>query len=310
MNAGKNAPTPPELPASEWNFDAIPDRELVACCHWEYARESTFIRDVRQRCPDPRGRAMTNRELRAHCGGDLERIQSMGYAAEVFLRGFFFDEVEDARPKHPDAPWITGSFPRPWQDLSAEERTERSHIRDARTMLPLIPFQRAYPFEAKDVAQWVESQYGRLERAAGEVKASLRHVGGGEVALVRIEWGSFTNEELIRGFSRWVKDNRPGDVKAPDQRGHKAGDWRANLTRLAALRLLSRFTVRELVAEDACPAVWQTKQFGGKKWADPTKWRDARREAGALFRRLLPFLPRQDRPLSWKRTPKPAPKTS
>jgi len=38
----------------EWNFDAVPDDELIACCYWEFARESAFIRDVRRRCLDPR----------------------------------------------------------------------------------------------------------------------------------------------------------------------------------------------------------------------------------------------------------------
>ena len=27
----------------DWNFDKVPDGELVACCLWEYARESVSI---------------------------------------------------------------------------------------------------------------------------------------------------------------------------------------------------------------------------------------------------------------------------
>jgi hypothetical protein len=38
------------LSSDNWNFDKVPDNELVACCYWEYARESAFIRNVRQRC--------------------------------------------------------------------------------------------------------------------------------------------------------------------------------------------------------------------------------------------------------------------
>ena len=30
----------------DWNFDNVPENELVACCYWEYARESAFIRDT------------------------------------------------------------------------------------------------------------------------------------------------------------------------------------------------------------------------------------------------------------------------
>ena len=28
------------LSKEEWNFDDVPDNELVACCYWEYARVS------------------------------------------------------------------------------------------------------------------------------------------------------------------------------------------------------------------------------------------------------------------------------
>jgi len=71
----------------DWNFDGVPNDELVACCYWEYARESAFIRNVREKCLDPRWKEMVNSELWAHCGHGIEKIQSMGYAAEVFLQG-------------------------------------------------------------------------------------------------------------------------------------------------------------------------------------------------------------------------------
>jgi hypothetical protein len=40
---------PPLLIEAEWRFDSVPDGELVACCYWEYARESAFIRGLRHR---------------------------------------------------------------------------------------------------------------------------------------------------------------------------------------------------------------------------------------------------------------------
>ena len=33
----------PDSPA-EWNFDSVPESELIACCFWEYARESKTIK--------------------------------------------------------------------------------------------------------------------------------------------------------------------------------------------------------------------------------------------------------------------------
>ena len=70
----------------DWDFDKVPDGELVACCYWEYARESAFIRDVRQRCwkdEQPEGK----RDERLHT--DLQKVQSIGYHAHCFLHGFF-----------------------------------------------------------------------------------------------------------------------------------------------------------------------------------------------------------------------------
>jgi hypothetical protein len=70
----------------DWDFDKVPDGELVACCYWEYARESAFIRDVRQRC-------LQNWQAGGHwdqkLNTDMQRLQSIGYPCEVFIWGFF-----------------------------------------------------------------------------------------------------------------------------------------------------------------------------------------------------------------------------
>jgi hypothetical protein len=34
-----------QLPDCEWNYFGLCEDELVACCYWEYARESNAIRD-------------------------------------------------------------------------------------------------------------------------------------------------------------------------------------------------------------------------------------------------------------------------
>jgi hypothetical protein len=107
---------------SEWNFDKVPDGELVACCYWEYARESAFIRSVRDRCLQNH-RAGDPCDQRLHA--DVQTIQSIGYPSEVFIRGFFFEPYvayqceHEKLPnyRHPDAPPITGSFPKAWQEL-------------------------------------------------------------------------------------------------------------------------------------------------------------------------------------------------
>ena len=35
-----------QLPNCEWNYFGLCEDELVACCYWEYARESNAIRDA------------------------------------------------------------------------------------------------------------------------------------------------------------------------------------------------------------------------------------------------------------------------
>ena len=316
----------------DWNFDAVPNTELVACCYWEYARESAFIRELRKRCLI-NWRSGGYRDQQIHT--DLEKLQSIGYSSEVFMRGFFFEpnikyrsvDEELSNHRHPDAPTITGSFPQPWQSLSIAERNSRSHISSDRTAIPLVPFKRGEWYDARDIARWAEarsneifSTYRQVQSdnpGASEVEliekdklqpfpgvpASLFWAGGSEVTVVAINWADFTNDEIATYFRRWVKANRPKNAKSPSGQGHKPKDWRANLTRLAVMRLLARFTPLEIVdpRRNRFPAIWETKQFAGRKWSDVTKWHDARREAGKLFRKLFPFLPADEKPLSWGR---------
>ena len=320
-----------ELVELDWNFDAVPDKELVACCYWEYARESEFIRDVRRCCLDPKWREMVNSELWKYCGDDIERIQSIGYPSEVFLRGFFCpmgDVFPDAPPLKPgEVHKATGSFPRPWQTLTPEERRYRSHIGTDVERIPLVPFERGISLDARDIREWVKGEQAKADLDREQVRRqfsrhneeallrmgklkfphiqpSLFYASGREVTVVRINWGSFTNDEIVNYFRQWVKANRPAPYPVPSRKGHKPKDWRANLTRLAVMRLLSRFTALDLIdpRRNKFPAIWKTKQFGGRKWGDPTKWHDARREAGKVFRRLFPFLPKNAAPLSWQRS--------
>jgi len=319
----------------EWNFDKVPNDELVACCYWEYARESAFIRDLRKRsleCWKPlytecEGLSLQE-EQRLH--QDLQKAQSIGYASEVFLRGISCppdDVFPDGPPLKPgDVHRATGSFPKPWQMLTATERRYRSHIGTDVERVPLVPFKRGISLDARDILDWTKTQAAQAEAARQqvrrenpklneetllrlhklkfpEIKPSLYWAGGSEVTVVSIDWGSFTNDEIVNYFRRWVKVNRPPQYPVPSGKGHKPGDWRADLIRLAVMRLLARFTPLEIVdpRRNGFPAVWETKQFAGRKWSDVTKWHDARREAGKEFRALFPFLPKDEKPISWER---------
>jgi hypothetical protein len=317
----------------DWNFDGVPDGELVACCYWEYARESAFIRELRKRSwefwkPLYLKGQWWNEPEDKHLHAELQKVQRIGYPAEVFLRGISCPPdgvLPDAPPLKPGEVYqTTGSFPKPWQALTTAERRYRSHIGTDVERIPLVPFKRGISLDAQDIRDWTKTQGARAEAEREkvrrenpklneeallrlgklkypEIKPSLYWAGGREVTVVAIDWGAFTNDEIVNYFRRWVKANRPPQYPVPSRKGHKPKDWRAQLTRLAVLRLLSRFTALQLVADEYFPAIWKTNQFSGRKWGDVTKWHDARREAGKLFCKLFPFLPKDEKPLSWER---------
>ena len=334
----RNQETPSKgvnLSEFDWNFDKVPDGELIACCYWEYARESAFIREVRKRSwehwkplylKDQWWNAQEDKRIHE----DMQKVQSIGYPAEVFLHGFSCPPdgvLPDAPPLKPgEVHRLTGSFPKPWQKLTKEERAYRAHMGNDVERIPLVPFKRALFLDAKDIVEWVGARrresYTANERVRREnptkseealqregklcfpeIQPSLYWAGGKEVTVVAINWAAFTNDEIANYFRRWVKANRPKSIKSPSGQGHKAKDCRAQLTRLAVMRLLAHFSALEIVDDrrNKFPAIWETKQFSGRKWEDVTKWHDARREAGRLFRMLFPFLAPDEKPLSWER---------
>jgi hypothetical protein len=324
------------LSHNDWNFDNVPDSELVACCYWEYARESAFIRELRQRCWEHwqplylKGQWWNEPEDK-QIHTDLQKVQSIGYPAEVFLRGICCPPdgvLPDAPPLKPgEVHRTTGSFPKTWQALTVAERRYRSHIGTDVERIPLVPFGRGLFLDAKDIVKSVAAQRRERDEANEQarrenpkltdealcrmgklqfpdIRPSVIYGSGMEKTIVRIDWSAFTNDEIVQGFRKWVKANRPEDIRVPDRKGrNKARDWRAQLTRLSVMRLLAHFTPLDIIdpRRNRFPAIWETKQFAGRKWSDVTKWHDARREAGKVFRALFPFLPKDEKPISWER---------
>ncbi|HSH40119.1 MAG TPA: hypothetical protein VK993_15205 [Chthoniobacterales bacterium] len=319
----------------EWDFSGLANTELIACAYWEYARESDFIRctlrSYREWFLSGAKRDKASDRLFAR----MDRLQSIGDVSDVIIRGCCFpadavwqsvdDKVENYR--HRDADPITGSFPAPWQTLAHAERTCRSAVANHGKRLRPPPIDRGDHFEAEDIGKHCRARqdelladYHRIQGAhpnrseveliaEGKLKPwpgippSLYWESGREVTVIRVAWADYTNDELVQYFRRWVKANRPPNLPIPSRRGRKPGDWRAYLTRLATMRLLSRFKPAEIFRAscETSGAVWNSKQFSGRKWHDTVKWHDARREARQIFHRLFPFLPPSEVPLSWQR---------
>jgi len=300
------------LSRKEWDFDKVPANELVACCYWEYARESAFIRELRQRCLQY-WQAGGRWDQRLHA--DLQKVQSIGYPSDVILRGVFFAPDDPHRIDKPDAAPVTNNFPQPWQALTANERTFRSRIRSNRTAIPLLPFERAHWTEAREIAKWAESRAKEIFSAFDEVRRanpeasevtliergklqpfpgippSLIWESGKEFTVVAIDWGAFTNDEIANYFRKWVKSNRPREIRVPSNQGRKRISDRVKLERLAIMRLLHRCKVAEL--RTVYPDAWKHYNTPNRRWHKDVE------KAHAHFRELFPFLRKNEFPHSW-----------
>jgi len=303
----EHLPQTTSLSEFDWNFDNVPDDELVACCYWEYARESAFIRDIRLRCSDPRSLEFSNGQAWwKFVGKDMERIESIGCEAEVFLRCFFYDEWRQYCPP------LTGSFPDPWQSLSETERKCRPHKRSDSEVIGLVPFKYGGDITTAKCLLESAKEYSKQYRKAAdkarlanpgcgeatlrrwgkypkhEPKASVIWEDGIESAIVRIAWEQFTNEEIVEAFKNWVGPARPPGVGVANRRGQrKQKGYRDYLAWLGMMRLMNAHPFTSI--KRARPDAWSHYRS-----AD---WPRARKKAIAVFKRLFPFLPPNAMPI-------------
>ena len=183
----------PAITDFDWNFDAVPDPELVACCYWEYARESAFIRDLRQHCLEGR---QNGQQPDAQLLSMLERLSELGYVAEIFVPGYFYPlEPFTTARRTGDRALLPAHFPKAWQTLEAKHKAHRARIRISRDVNALVPFQRGPTIFAK----WITEHCG-VEKTPGAgpngIVPSL-FSGGSEIGLFEIKWAQFTNDEIV-----------------------------------------------------------------------------------------------------------------
>jgi hypothetical protein len=168
------------LHESEWNFDAVPDAELVACCYWEYARESAFIRDVRQRCIKCwRNGGQPDEHLRT----DLNRLYGLGPHIDVLLRGFYHAPNHPRRIDVVRNAYVTNSFPAAWQDLPDDERDFRVRTLLGAGWYPATPFKRADWMETEQIAEDARARWDKIIGVYHRVREKDRETS--EVELVR-----------------------------------------------------------------------------------------------------------------------------
>jgi hypothetical protein len=288
----------------DWNFDFVPEEELHVCCLWEYGRESNFLRSIRERSAEAARLKLSFRERLDFVERDFSRaFGALGRSACLFQSGIY---CLGGGKGYPD---VISRFPESWQSLSKSERSvlletadwdvkksagfpgfRRSNVPRADALVKLF-----HPKSLKEVFGGDGSVDLRKYYHAGHKLRSVcpcyMYPSGMEVLLVEIEWGDFTNEQLVQEFAQWLKENNPPGISRPDKRWHKKISDRVKLERLGIMRLLNKFTSAELRA--ARPDAW-------KHYNSPNRrWRKDASMARIHFRELFSFLPENETPLAW-----------
>jgi hypothetical protein len=291
------------LSVTDWRFDqaSVPVSELIACCLWEYARESqtlltatqfTFRREVKgfSFARTPAARAAIGRVL------NLPSDQR----APLYQLLAVFDG-------------------RPWCDLSPAERSQYA------AMIPreVTPLRPAYLEEAQallDANQTIPKENIERLRRAGTPASQLVGEGikrsaisgvdalrlsslagrsqddwrqGCSVIAVTVDFAHYTDKELAEEFAKVIKSARPHEFATPKRTqvfarraGKKFRDWRTSLDRLGIMRALHAYTFADWRFPKPC------KQRGEKACYF------ARKAALRTFHSLFPSLT-QEKPIHW-----------
>jgi hypothetical protein len=253
--------------AFDWNFDGVADSELVACCYWEHARESSSIQGIHQRSFEPEFWENTDLMHDPVVAG----ITSLSlYRCAVFHGNFFQKRF----------------FPLPWQSLSGAERK----LMVSGELLGKRPaFCRTDP----DLAWQLVHRYDeKKKRYVADPSAARVSDYGLEFTTIEIDWRANSNEEIVQSFRKWVATNRPKRIPKPHRRGRdKNVSYRVDLERLGILRLLKRCRLPEL--RERYPEAWKHYNTANRRWQ-----RDAEK-ARARFHSLFPFLSETEDPICW-----------
>jgi hypothetical protein len=314
------------LDREDWDFSDVSDDEIIACCIWEYARESKTTalaadvcwchtrhivhRQEYQRDPALKKRhdkQATHIEKRAK----RERFDYDSFSQRFWETDFAFLTIYDSITH------LVRDGARPWQCLPRNVRDQLStqvadsvvlHPLDAATVGELEELWkansayltkvrstiRAENDDSEDAALWEETS--AVEPFAAEKGATRERI----TAAITVDFSRFTDREICDAFAAWLTATRPKRWKrsrrvfpGARQKGRKLIEYRVALERLGLMRLLHAHSPTSL--RQQVPEAW--KKYRAKE----RSFRREVREAGKVFRRLFPFLPEQERPVSEER---------
>jgi hypothetical protein len=308
---------------ADWNFDGVPDEELVACCLWEYGRESSTIglaADIHWchvRHIVRRAEYESNPKARTEDDVEAQRIErrakAAGFSYEAFSEKFW----------HSDIAWVefyqtlrefAWEDSRSWSTIPPELRVKWARqVSESSILRPVCPAlvseleqlwsanraqldevrsrPRSADDDSEEAALWSETE--ALSLPADDANPPE---GKATVALT-VDFARFTDSEILQEFTRWLKESRPKRWKRPlrvfpgsKRRGRKLIEYRVALERLRLMRLLHWNTPAELRRN--LPKAWA--RWGRKR-------EDFGREVRQVckcFHRFFPFLPKAEQPVS------------
>jgi len=261
----------------DWDFSALYAAELpelMACCFYEYARESRSIM-AHCRKGKPVSPAIAGKlHYHARIDGTLLTLPSplVWPWGKIISPQFISTDFLGIKP-----------FSAPWQKLSEQWRKIVSdHYRPSFLSQFLPPaFRRGDSTRMK-----------RTILSRGIDRAGVDDETGNERIVVEIDWASYTDDQIVKSFSSWVK-NRPQQIGLSSLKGRTKGNsWKRKLDNLAIMRLLHHSIPSELPQK--FPSA--QKRYGQLEKRELHKKRE---DAVRDFHELFPFLPPTEKPLSW-----------
>jgi hypothetical protein len=301
---------------NDWNFDLVPDQEIVACCLWEYARDSSTIRhaagtrwcNVRHiinreryktnpiaKIEDDERAAQILRQAEAS-GFDYDKFSDQYWASDLaFLRiyDFILDHCYEGALTWNSLPQKTKAFIvkktlesdlfRP-ASLCMVGELERIWEQNSKDLQEIRAKPRPENDDSEDCALCAESQVVAISE---EESTALT---GKVAAAFTVDFARFTDKEILAAFKTWVQSNRPAQWKTPKrifpgakQKGRKLVEYRVAVERLGLMRILHYIYPSEM--RHHLPKAW--RKYGPKR----LMFRRELREATKFFHRLFPFLP-------------------
>ena len=257
MNDSSAIPQGP-LPENDWNFDAVPANEIIACCVWEYARESQTLYA---------GMASTLRRQGKSIVIETTR------AARASRRRLLDLPSDQRAPLHSVLTAFNG---RPWLTLAPPDRSLCAQLfpREVTPLRPasleeaqaLLAANRTISKEAIEKLQSLGALPARPTRQA--IKRGPIHAveplplaglfeppsppgdwrAGCSAIALTVDFAHYNDHELATAFERLLGQMRPRRLAQPKRdrlftraKGNQLNRWRVAVERLAVARLVGHY---------------------------------------------------------------------